>query len=176
MCLIFILSLGNVVSLSFTSSKPAFLVALSAAFRTFDLASNMNTISLVLNGRTAADIALLPEKQRASITTLYSHRPLTPGSIKSRPTRPTHSRQSSRDSPGWYNTDGGMTLDDFAKRLDTTLSRVEQWQGRCAQNVVMALMRPTPIVLLVFNPISVILYIVLVCWWVVGRLGANEED
>nr|POE72389.1 hypothetical protein CFP56_12262 [Quercus suber] len=145
----------------------------------------MNTVSLVLNGRTAADIALLPERQRSSITTIHARPHLSRsssylssprGSPRSKPSRPTPSRQISRDSPGWYNTDGGMTLDDFAKRLNTTLSRFEQWQGRCAQNVVMALMRPTPIALLVFNPISVLLYVLLICWWVVGRSGPLPGD
>ena len=122
----------------------------------------MNTTSLVLNGRTAVSIAQLPERQRATLTTLSP-------STKARRPAPAK-RQLSRDSPGWYNTEDGMTLDDFAKRLNTTLSRIEQFQSRCAQNVVMALMRPTPLVLFVFNPICLIVWVVLLVWWIVGRM------
>ena len=59
-------------------------------------------------------------------------------------------------------------MDDFAKRLNGVIGRFEQWQGRCAQNVVMALMRPTPMVLFVFNPISLMLWIVVLVWWLKG--------
>lgn len=59
-----------------------------------------------------------------------------------------------------------MTLDDFAQRLNTMLGRFEQWQGQCAKNVVMALFSPTPVVLFVFNPLALMLWVVLaVCWW-----------
>ncbi|KAK4543594.1 hypothetical protein LTR36_005489 [Oleoguttula mirabilis] len=58
-----------------------------------------------------------------------------------------------------------MTLDDFAKRLDTTLSRLQQFQGRCAQNAVMALMGPTPLVLFLFNPVTIVV------WLVVGSMA-----
>lgn len=130
----------------------------------------MNTASLVLNGRTAASIALLPERQRSSITMIS--RPKLQSSYSSSsgtttPTRrPPHKRRTSRDSPGWYITDGGMTLDDFAKRLNTTLSRIEQYQGRCAQNVVMALMGPTPLLLFIFNPVTIFLLVLI--WWLLG--------
>lgn len=67
-----------------------------------------------------------------------------------------------------------MTLDDFAKRLNTTISKFEQWQSRCAQNVVMALMRPTVVVLFVFNPISLLLWVVLMVWWLSGGRAGGE--
>ncbi|KAF2764987.1 hypothetical protein EJ03DRAFT_355292 [Teratosphaeria nubilosa] len=141
----------------------------------------MNTISLVLNGKTAADIALMPERQRASLTTLYRPSSLiTPSaspslSARSSPSkRPQARRQVSRDSPGWYNTDGGMTLDDFAKRMNTYMSRFEQWQSKCAQNVVMALMRPTPIVLFLFNPISMLVLLLVAAVWLSTRFGRSE--
>jgi hypothetical protein len=149
----------------------------------------MNTISLVLNGRTAADITMLPERQRATLTTIYARQlssssmPPTPSlSGRSTPSSPPkrpqqHKRQYSRDSPGWYNTEGGMTLDDFAKRLNTNISKFEQWQGRCAQNVVMALMRPTPMVLFLFNPISLFIWIlVALCWISVKMSGSGVSE
>ncbi|KAH9807838.1 hypothetical protein Tdes44962_MAKER06354 [Teratosphaeria destructans] len=141
----------------------------------------MNTISLVLNGKTAAEIALMPARQRASLTTLYRPSSLTTPSAsptlsaRSSPSkRPQARRQVSRDSPGWYNTDGGMTLDDFAKRLDTYMSRFEQWQSKCAQNAVMALMRPTPIVLFLFNPISMLVWLLVAAVWLSTRFGRSE--
>jgi hypothetical protein len=63
-----------------------------------------------------------------------------------------------------------MTLDDFAHRLNTTTKRIERWQGACAQNVVMALMRPTPIVLFLFNPVSLVLWGLVVVWYFSGSL------
>ncbi|EMC91848.1 hypothetical protein BAUCODRAFT_152212 [Baudoinia panamericana UAMH 10762] len=129
----------------------------------------MNTTSLLLTGRTAADISLLPQRQAASLTTIYHHKKTAPSSSSS-PRKPAIKRTptSTRDSPGWYNTEGGMTLDDFAARLNTTLSRFEQWQGKCAQSVVMALMRPTPIMLFVLNPVALMIWLALVGWWLWG--------
>lgn len=128
----------------------------------------MNTTSLLLNGRTATSISLLPERQAATLTTLTVRRQ-----------RPAHKRASpstpNRNSPGWYNTDGGLTLDDFARRLNTRISKFEQWQGRCAQNVVMALMRPTPVSLFLFNPMALLIYLGLVVWWVSARLSGEAE-
>jgi hypothetical protein len=133
----------------------------------------MNTTSLVLNGRTAVDISLMPERRAASLTTIYpksSSSPLSPTLFGASPKRPGHKRSPpSRDSPGWYNTEGGMTLDDFAARLNSLIGKFEQWQGKCAQNVVMALMRPTPIALFVLNPIALVLWIALFAWWLSGR-------
>ena len=147
----------------------------------------MNTSPLTLNGRTTADIAILPERQRANLKSslrpkLYSSMTFSEGTAQSgsrpklssslsysgRPTlpkRPSYRRQASRESPGWYNTEGGMTLDDFAKRLDTTLSRIEQYGTRSAQSVVMALMTPTPIALFIFNPVSLLIWLVVAIWW-----------
>ena len=69
-----------------------------------------------------------------------------------------------------------MTLDDFARRLDTTLSRLEQWQARCAQNMVMALMRPTPLIIFVFNPVCLMLWLALAVWWFVRASGGSGGD
>ncbi|KAK5117307.1 hypothetical protein LTR62_005924 [Meristemomyces frigidus] len=148
----------------------------------------MNTTSLLLNGQTAASFSLLPERKRATLTTLYSRptptrtatAPTAYSLISSPPTprlggsspakRPDHKRSPasiSRESPGWYNTEDGMTLDDFAERLNSLIGRFERWQGKCAQNVVMALMRPTPIVLFVFNPVALVLWMVVLWLWLV---------
>ncbi|KAF2165932.1 hypothetical protein M409DRAFT_23663 [Zasmidium cellare ATCC 36951] len=155
----------------------------------------MNTISLVLNGRTAADIRLLPEKQRASITTLPpSRRPffahartmsssstistITSPSLSSgtsTPRRPgSSSSRTSTPGSGWYNTENNPTLDDYARQLSTVSKKIEIWQGKCAQNVVMALMRPTPIVLFALNPICLILYVLVGVWWM-ARGGGKES-
>lgn len=121
------------------------------------------SISLPLPTRLQNTLALpLTNRQ----TPPSPHKPTTPSSPSPSTKRPPHKRHPSRDSPGWYNTEDGMTLDDFAQRLNTTLSRLEQYRGRCAQNLVMALMRPTPLVLFVFNPMSLVVWIVVgVVWW-----------
>lgn len=184
----------------------------------------MNTLSLVINGRTASDISLIPARQRSSLTTLPTRkslsrtfsdlstfslgepatsappspmlsgqstpRPSTAGSMRpgssgswhpfSRsgsmtPTlRPGSSRSSSKGSPGWYNTENNLTLDDFARKLNTRAKRFEIWQGRCAQNVVMALLRPTPLVLFLLNPLCLILYVVLAVYWLSSGSGSVE--
>lgn len=147
----------------------------------------MNSLSLVLNGRTAADISLLPTKQRATITTLPPSRrpPLfrsmslsLPSSPDSGTTTPSRRPGSSSSTPGtgWYNQENALTLDDYARRLNTASKRLEIWQGKCAQNVVMALMRPTPIVLFALNPICLILYVVLGVWWVVFASGGGKGE
>lgn len=150
----------------------------------------MNTLSLVLNGRTASEISVLPERQRSSLTRLTRKfsssislptlatfgsappSPLLSGASALRSSRPGSSRRSSRDSPGWYNTEHNPTLDDFARRLETRMKRFEIWRGKSAQNVVMALMRPTPIVLFLFNPIALALWFVLLVWWLSSGLAS----
>ena len=125
----------------------------------------MSTTSIVLNGQTSptttAEFSPLPPTQPllrswSFPTTTFTH---------PKPKRPAYTkRQPSRDSPGWYNTEDVPTLDDFAKRLESKLSRLQQWQTRCAQNVVMALMRPTPVVLFLFNPITVLIWLMVAVW------------
>lgn len=103
----------------------------------------MNTTSLLLNN-----------------TTLPS-----PSSTKS--TRPVlrHSRTSSRDSTGWYLDHDTPTLEDFAMRAQTLAKRMERYQNQCATNIVMALMRPTPVVLLLLNPLAIVLWVVVAVAW-----------
>jgi len=129
----------------------------------------MNTTSLILNGRTAATIFLFPERQKATITTLCRRQPLNPSSSgRSTP------RRSLRDSPGWYNTQDNPSLEEIARKLETRLSRFEQWRSRCAQNIVMALMRPTPVVLFLFNPVAIMIWVAILSWWVAAALVGRE--
>lgn len=158
---------------------------------TLSINESMNTVSLVLNGRIAADIAFLPDKYpndffstpkaMSSTTTLsrQSHSPPASRSGSSTPrpwsrsgsSTPTVSRRSSsNNSAGWYtNTENALTLEEFGRRLNTRWKRFEIWQGRCAQNVVMALLRPTPLILFALNPVCLILYVLVGCWWFAGR-------
>ncbi|KXT09305.1 hypothetical protein AC579_2861 [Pseudocercospora musae] len=152
----------------------------------------MNTVSIVLNGKTASYIRSLPEKERSTIrsppalspsplaSTRQPHfsfmRTLTDMSMTSslppspslRPKSRPHARKSSY-SPGWYTpNEYNFTLDDFARKLNTRSKKFEVWAGRCAQNVVMALFSPTPIVLFLFNPIALIVWLGLGWWWFAG--------
>ena len=83
--------------------------------------------------------------------------------------RPQTRRQTSLDSPGWYNTEGGMTLEDFTLRFTTYQKRFERYQNRCAQNIVMALIGPTPVALFVFNPIALLIWLLVGIWVVAGK-------
>jgi len=66
-----------------------------------------------------------------------------------------------------------MTLDDFSRRLDTRLSKIERYQSKCAQNIVMALMTPTPVALFLLNPISLLIWMVLAVWWIGAWVAAD---
>ena len=126
----------------------------------------MSTTAIILASRTtAANMSPLPEAQHATNPLAYAaFRPKT-WTLPTIPNkRPTYKRRQSSDSPGWYNTEGGLTLDDFKNRLDTKLYRIEQWQNRCAQNSVMALMRPMPVVLFLCNPITVLIWLAVAVW------------
>ncbi|TKA35905.1 hypothetical protein B0A54_12352 [Friedmanniomyces endolithicus] len=104
---------------------------------------------------TSLALTLLPQRQNTSPP-------------RQRPPYKRSSSSSSRSS-GWYDTTRNPTLDDIAARLNTSLSRFEQWQSRCAQNVVMGLLGPTPVVLLfVLNPVGLVVWGVLLGWWWVG--------
>ncbi|GIZ41331.1 hypothetical protein CKM354_000463800 [Cercospora kikuchii] len=175
----------------------------------------MNTLSLVLNGKTDAYIRSLPTDSRDLISIVHlpaakstkAQRPslarsayteypaevrsqrfsfsrsfsfsetmpsLTSTIVSSAPSSPTSSRpgsrrSSSRGSPGWYSKEGELTLEDFAKKLQTRSKKFEVYMGKCAQNVVMALFAPTPLVVLfLLNPISLILWTILGIWWFFG--------
>ncbi len=125
---------------------------------------------------TSLALALLPQRQKpqpprpkpSPITTT----PTTTAPRHQPPHRPLYKRSSpsssSSTSSGWYDTARNPTLDDIAARLNTTLSRFEQWQSRCAQNVVMGLLGPTPVVLFVLNPAALVVWGALLGWWWMG--------
>ncbi|KAK3113879.1 hypothetical protein LTR53_008396 [Teratosphaeriaceae sp. CCFEE 6253] len=97
--------------------------------------------------------------------------PKPPAAPPRRPQPPRAPSSRSSDKAGWYHTADNLTLDDFAARLDTTLYRLATWQTRCAQNVVMALMGPAPLVLFALNPMALVVWAAMLVWWVVGRGG-----
>ena len=153
----------------------------------------MNTLSLVLNGKTSTHLRSQPnQRDLITLTHIPSKRPsLSRASYTEYPTQttptqkrfsisrslsgfsvstisssPSHSRRSSRGSPGWYSKEGELTLEDFAEKLKTRSKRFEVYMGRCAQNLVMALLSPTPLMLFLFNPISLVCWVVLGLWMV----------
>jgi hypothetical protein len=89
--------------------------------------------------------------------------PRRPGSVRS-------------NSSGWYTpNENNLTLEELAKRMNTRAKRLEIYQGRCAQNIVMALLRPTPLVLFLFNPICLMLvWLCVVIWWM-STSGRGRE-
>ncbi|KJY01948.1 hypothetical protein TI39_contig269g00014 [Zymoseptoria brevis] len=145
----------------------------------------MDTTSLVLNGRTTNDVPpSCTQERRSSILRSFST-PMLPSlsalnavnlaKLGSAPSSPTFSGASTprrpgsarSNSSGWYTpNENNLTLEDFAKRLKTRSKRLEIWQGRCAQNIVMALLRPTPLVLFLFNPVCLLMvWICVMVWW-----------
>ncbi|KAF2723884.1 hypothetical protein K431DRAFT_301403 [Polychaeton citri CBS 116435] len=92
------------------------------------------------------------------------------------PNRPVLIRRpTSRDSPGWYNTAEGLTLNDFADRNKTFLKRCEKYSSDCATGVVMALLSPTPTVLLiVLNPAVLIFGMLLGLYWLTATLEGGD--
>ncbi|TKA38752.1 hypothetical protein B0A54_08716 [Friedmanniomyces endolithicus] len=121
-------------------------------------------------------LALLPQRQKpqqprpnpSPTSTTPAPRQRPPFKRSSPSTTSSSSTSSSSTSSGWYDTTHNPTLDDIAARLNTTLSRFEQWQSRCAQNVVMGLLGPTPVVLFVLNPVALAVWGVLLGWWWMG--------
>jgi hypothetical protein len=151
----------------------------------------MNTTSLILTGQTAHELtfgSVLFHKYAAmGMTTTLTR---TPTDLKRTPTmsrsgsrsssrdsasssstiRPgSHRRTYSKDSSGWYNAEDNLTLEDFAARLDSMQGRVEQWISQCATNIVMALFRPTPLVLFLFNPVCLLFIAFMVVIWMLFR-------
>lgn len=62
-------------------------------------------------------------------------------------------------------------LEAIARRLNTAGKRLERFSGKCAQDVVMALMRPTPMMLVALHPVVLMVVLVAVVWWVLARFG-----
>lgn len=70
-------------------------------------------------------------------------------------------------STGWYNADEeNMSLEKIAERLNTYAARFERFLGVCAQNIVMALFRPTPLLIFLLHPLLLIVWVGLGIWWV----------
>ncbi|KAK1809180.1 hypothetical protein LTR12_016473 [Friedmanniomyces endolithicus] len=122
---------------------------------------------------TSLALALLPQRQKPEPPRPNPSPTTTTPAPRQRPpfkrSSPSTTASSSSTSSGWYDTTRNPTLDDIAARLNTTLSRFEQWQSRCAQNVVMGLLGPTPVVLFVLNPVALAVWgLVLGWWWMVS--------
>lgn len=102
-------------------------------------------------------------------TTLASSRPPSRSTTMSSPQRTS----SSLSKTGWYNSDPEHTsLEKITERLNTYAGRFERFLGLCANNIVMALFRPTPLVVFLFHPLLMIVWgILALCWlagWVAG--------
>ena len=130
--------------------------------------SAMSTRTILL--RTPTDLnrtpTMSPSLSRSS--SISSTSTIRPGS------RNSHKRSSSKDSSQWYNTTENMTLEDFADRLNTLEKRFERFVSQCATNIVMALLRPTPLVLFLFNPVCLIAIAMLVLCWVLVLRGETS--
>ncbi|KAF2483078.1 hypothetical protein BDY17DRAFT_323842 [Neohortaea acidophila] len=85
--------------------------------------------------------------------------------------RPSNSRKPSWDSAKWYDVDDQPTLEDFTVRLGTLSRRIDIWLGRCATNVVMGLLGPTPFALFFLNPMCLFLAFLGLIWWLMSRSG-----
>lgn len=116
--------------------------------------SNMNTTSFLLTGRPADMFAIISPVAKSSTT------PASSPSSSPR-LRPRHLRRTSSDSTGWYLDADTPSLKDFEKRAQTLVKRIEKFLSRCATNVVMGLMSPAAVALFLFNPITLVLLIVL---------------
>jgi hypothetical protein len=79
-------------------------------------------------------------------------------------------RRVSTDSTGWYLDADTPSLKDFEVRAQTYAKRLERFASRCATNVVMGLMSPVAVVLFVFNPIMLVLMILVLIAALSGRL------
>lgn len=75
----------------------------------------------------------------------------------------------STDSTGWYLDTDTPSLKDFEVRAQTFAKRLEKYANRCATNVVMGLMSPAAVVLFVFNPIMLVLMVLLFLTMLGGR-------
>lgn len=95
--------------------------------------------------------------------------PTSPASSSSRRPSHPHRSASSKSSPGWYSKEGELSLEDFAEQLKTRRKRFEVYMGRCGQSVVMAILfSPTPLVLFLLNPISLMVWMVVGVWMLWG--------
>jgi hypothetical protein len=127
----------------------------------------MNATSFLLTGRPAAAFAIIssPSKSNNTPSTTPKSSPSSSPRL-----RPKHLRRISSDSTGWYLDADTPSLKDFEIRAGTLAKRLEKFANRCATNVVMGLMSPAAVVLFVFNPIMLVLMVVLL----VAMLGVRS--
>jgi hypothetical protein len=123
----------------------------------------MNTTSFLFTVRPAVagfTIISSPSKSNPNntITSPQSTTPQTSPSSSPR-LRPKHLRRVSSDSTGWYLDADTPSLKDFEIRAGTLAKRLEKFANRCATNVVMGLMSPACVVLFVFNPVMLVLMV-----------------
>jgi hypothetical protein len=132
----------------------------------------MNTTSLFLTGRPAATLTILSSPIKSNSTTLPSNPSTTPTSTPSSSPRirPRQLRRVSTDSTGWYLDADTPSLKDFEVRAQTYAKRLERFASRCATNVVMGLMSPAAVVLFVFNPIMLVLTVLVLIAALSGRV------
>jgi hypothetical protein len=121
----------------------------------------MNTTSLFLTGRPAGTFAILSSPVKSNQTSTPSSSPRI---------RPRQLRRVSTDSTGWYLDADTPSLKDFEVRAQTYAKRLERFASRCATNVVMGLMSPAAVVLFVFNPIMLVLMVLLLIAALSGRV------
>ncbi|GAB7326029.1 hypothetical protein MBLNU13_g10065t1 [Cladosporium sp. NU13] len=131
----------------------------------------MNTTSIFLTGRPAATFAILSSSIRSN-QTLTNTPSTTPTSTPSSSPRirPRQLRRVSSDSTGWYLDADTPSLKDFEVRAQTYAKRLERFVSRCATNVVMGLMSPAAVVLFVFNPIMLVLMVLVLIAALSGRV------
>lgn len=131
---------------------------------------NMNTTSLLLNGRPASLFSIVssPARSSSAVASTPSTTPTSTPSSSPR-VRPRQLRRVSTDSTGWYLDHDTPSLKDFEVRAQTFAKRIEKFASRCATNVVMGLMSPAAVVLFVFNPIMMVLVVLMLIAMLSGR-------
>jgi hypothetical protein len=125
----------------------------------------MNTTSFLFTGRPAtAGVTIISSPTKSKPTNITANTPSTTPqtSPSSSPRlRPKHLRRVSSDSTGWYLDADTPSLKDFEIRAGTLAKRLEKFANRCATNVVMGLMSPAAVVLFLFNPVMLVLMVVM---------------
>lgn len=131
----------------------------------------MNTTSLFLTGRPEATFSILssPVRSNQTLPNTASTSPTSTPSSSPR-IRPRQLRRVSSDSTGWYLDADTPSLKDFEVRAQTYAKRLERFASRCATNVVMGLMSPAAVVLFVFNPIMLVLMVLVLIAALSGRV------
>jgi hypothetical protein len=118
----------------------------------------MNATSFLFTGRPAVAGFTIISSPTNTTTSSQSTTPTSSPSSSPR-LRPKHLRRVSSDSTGWYLDADTPSLKDFEIRAGTLAKRLEKFANRCATNVVMGLMSPAAVVLFVFNPVMLVLMV-----------------